>query len=125
MHSHNVTIGGLDLELALTFGAAREISQKVGDLLFVSREATLEAVMLSAGIAHSPKWLPTVENVPLVFWIGAKHGGSDVKLERVQEAVFHHGLHESKEAMLAYLNLMITSTAREKMEGGGDATPGE
>ena len=122
-----VTVGGLELELALSFGAAREISQKVGDPLAIAREAALEDMMLRAGLAHQPKWVPTVENVPMILWIGAKHGGSDIKLERVQEAVFDHGFLEAKIVALDYLAGIVTPSARERLdgEGGGKADAGE
>lgn len=125
MHSMNVTIGGLELELGLNFGAAREIAQKVGDPLAIAREAGLEAMMAQAGIVHQPKWIPTVDNVPMILWLGAKHGGADVKLERVQEAVFTHGFIEAKAVALDYLAAIVTPTAREKLEGGGNAGAGE
>ena len=125
MHSKLVTLGGLDLELAFTFGAAREISQKVGDPLGIAREAAMEAMMTNAGMAYTPKWVPTVDNVPMMLWIGAKHGGSDVKLERVQEAVFEHGFIEAKQIALDYLAGIVTPSAREKVEGGGKAEAGE
>lgn len=125
MHSMQVTIGGLDLELALTFGAAREIAQKVGDPLAIAREASLEAMMAQSGIAHTPKWVPTIENVPLLIWIGAKHSTPDIKLERVQEAVFEHGFLEAKMAALNYLAAIVTPSAREKMDGGKASDAGE
>lgn len=125
MHSMQVTIGGLDLELALTFGAAREIAQKVGDPLAIAREASLEAMMAQSGIAHTPKWVPTIENVPMLIWIGAKHAMADIKLESVQEAVFEHGFLEAKMAALNYLAAIVTPSAREKMDGGKASDAGE
>ena len=125
MHSINTTIGGLDLELALTFGAAREIAQKVADPLAIAREAALESMMAQAGIVHVPKWVPTIENVPMLLWIGAKHVNADIKLERVQEAVFDHGFLEAKMAALNYLAAIVTPSAREKMDGGKASETGE
>jgi hypothetical protein len=125
MHSMNVTLGGFEMELALNFGAARELSQKVGDPLGIAREAALEAMMSQAGIVHQPKWVPTVENVPMVLWIGAKHAGSDVKLERVQQAVFEHGFLESKAVALDYIACLVTPSARERSEAGSKADAGE
>ena len=125
MHSMNVTVGGLDLELALNFGAAREIAQKVGDPLGIAREAALEAMMSQAGIVHQPKWVPTVDNVPMILWIGAKHGGSTVKIEAIQDAVFAHGFLESKGVALDYLACIVTPSARERSEAGSKADAGE
>jgi hypothetical protein len=128
MHSKTVTIGGLDLELALTFGAARELSQKVGDIIGIVNEARLEAMMSAAGLVHQPKWVPTVENVPMILWIGAKHADPAIKLDAVQAAVFDHGFLEAKVAALDYVAMLATPSAREKMDdlpeaGGGQ--PGE
>lgn len=128
MHSKAVTIGGIDLELAFTFGAAREIAQKVGDPLAIAREAALEAMMANVNMVHNPKWLPTVDNVPLMIWIGAKHGGFAGKLEDVQDAVFLHGFVECKQIALDYLAGIVTPSARETMDGkggGGRADAGE
>lgn len=123
-----VTIGGLDLELAFTFGAGREISQKIGDPLAIAREAAIEAMMTQSGMTYSPKWVPTVENVPMMLWIGAKHAGMTVKLDQVQEAVFAHGFIEAKDIAMDYLAGIVTPSAREKVdgvEGGGKADAGE
>lgn len=117
MQSRLVTIGGLDLELALTFGAARELSQKVGDIIGIVNEARLEAMMGQAGLVHQPKWMPTVDNVPLILWIGAKHTTPAIKLDAVQEAVFAHGFLEAKVIALDYVAMLATPTAREKMDG--------
>jgi hypothetical protein len=127
MQSKLVTIGDLDLELGLNFGAAREISQKVGDILGIAREAALEGMLMQSGIVHSPKWMPTIDNVPMIFWLGAKHGGNAVKLEAVQEAVFQHGFIEAKEIALGYLAALATPLGREKVDdlAEGDAKPGE
>lgn len=126
MHSMQVTIGGLDLELGFTFGAGREIAQKVGDPLAIAREAALEAMLNQAGLVHNPKWQPTVENVPMILWIGAKHGGmKDLKLEAVQDAVFQHGFLESKVIAIDYLAGIVTPMAREKLDTGEGETTGE
>jgi hypothetical protein len=123
MDRMEVSIGGLDLALGLNFGAGRELMQKVGDPLGIVREMALENMMQQAGLIHSPKWMPTVENVPMILWIGAKHGGNkDVKLEAVQEAVFNHGFLESKVIAMDYIASLTTPTAREKLrdtEGTG------
>lgn len=125
MDRMSVTVGGLDLELGFNFGAGREISQKVGDPLAIAREAGLEAMLGQAGIVHQPKWLPTVENVPMILWIGAKHGGMTVKLEEVQDAVFRHGFLEAKVVALDYLAGIVTPSAREKVDDGGNDSAGE
>jgi hypothetical protein len=126
MHTMMVTIGGLDLELGMNFGAARELSQKVGDPLAIAREAALEAMMTNAGIVHQPKWVPTVENVPMTLWIGAKHGMKDApKLDAVQEAVFAHGFVEARGIAMDFIAGLVTPTAREKIDGGGEESAGE
>lgn len=121
-----VTIGGLDLELGLNFGAGRELMQKVGDPLNIVREMALENMMQQAGLVHTPKWMPTLENVPMILWIGAKHGGQkDLKLEAVQEAVFAHGLLESKVIAMDYIASLTTPTAREKLTQPEEKEKGE
>ena len=126
MHTALVTIGDLDLELGLNFGAGRELMQRVADPMAIVREMSIEQNMQQAGLVYQPKWVPTVENVPMILWIGAKHGGSkDIKLEAVQEAVFAHGFLESKVVAMDYIASLTTPTAREKLDSKGDAKPGE
>lgn len=115
MESFDVTLGGLSLSLALHFGAAKDLSQKVGDILMITNEAMLETMLAKHKMVHSPKWVPTVENIPLIFWIGAKNCGSTVKISDVENAVFLHGFIEAKELALQYLACLATPTAREKL----------
>jgi len=124
MDKQEITVGELTLTLGLNFGAAREIAQKVGDPMAITREAALEAMMVQAGLSHTPKWVPTVENVPMILFIGAKHGGEGFpKLEAVQAAVFHHGFLEARALALDFIAGLVTPTAREKMDTGvGDAS---
>lgn len=126
MDTLEVSVGDLTLSLGLNFGAAREIAQKVGDPLAITREAALEQMMGQAGLVHNPKWVPTVENVPMILFIGAKHGGEGFpKLEAVQAAVFQHGFLEARTLALDFIAGLVTPTAREKLDGEGKDTPGE
>jgi hypothetical protein len=78
-------------------------------------------------MVHNAKWQPTVENVPMILWIGAKHGGATIKLEQVQAAVFEHGFIESKVIAMDYIAMLATPTAREKLDdvAGASDAPGE
>ena len=70
MRQYDGELGGRKITLAATFKASQRIAEQVGDPLTIAREAALEAYMLSSGIVYEPKWRFTVENVPLILWIG-------------------------------------------------------
>lgn len=116
MRSMTVEIGGREFELAASFGAAAEIAKRVGDPLMIVREATLEAMMLRAGQTHAPKWMPTVENVPVILWVGAGGPAGKIKLAEMQEAVFDHGFVEAKELALEYMAMLVTPRGQEKSD---------
>lgn len=125
MRSITVDIAGRSFDLKATFSAARELAQKVADPLFIAREAAIDDQMGKAGIIYQPKFALTVDNVPMMLWIGAKAGGSKVTLQEMQEAVFDHGFLEAKAAVMDYLAMIVTPQAMEKVEATADAKPGE
>lgn len=127
MRSITVEIGGLRLELAATFGAARDIAKAVADPLAIAREAALEAMMGQVGQVYHPKFAFTVENVPMIIHIGAKAAGEKVTLAEVQDAVFDAGLLIGKAVASDYLALIVTPRGEETHgdAGEGREQPGE
>ena len=125
MRSMDIKIGDLELSLAMHFDAASELSRKVYDLMGVVREAQIEARMAEVGLSYRPAWQATTENIPLIFYIGAKYNAPSLTLAQVQGAVFEHGFPEAQALAMEYLAALVTPTARKKAEGKGDAKPGE
>lgn len=125
MRSMTAELAGRHIDLAATFGAAREMSQKVGDPIAIAREAQLEAAMGAAGMVYHPKWVFTVENVPAVLHIGAKAAGSKMTLAEMQDVVMEAGFLEAKAVALEYIALIITPKAQEQVESDKEAKPGE
>lgn len=119
MRELEVTLGGRELRLAATFKASLEIAEKVGDPLTIMREATLEAMFLGRGIPYEPKWRFTVENTPLILFIGLKAAGEKVKLEEIQELVFEGGFIEAKDAASEYLALLVGPKPEESLDEEG------
>ena len=66
-----VKIGGADVSLRGTFGAAEEVMRHIGDPIALIKENHLA----SAIPAYRPKLSLTVANIPVVLWIGAKAAG--------------------------------------------------
>jgi hypothetical protein len=125
MRSVTVEIAGRSFDLVATFAAARELAQKVADPMFIAREAAIDDQMSKSGIIYQPKFALTVDNVPLMLWIGAKASGNKVTLPEMQEAVFNHGFLECKSLVMDYLALIVTPQAMETVEAKPDAKPGE
>lgn len=119
MRTHKIELGDISFDVALTFGAAKEISSAVHDLLSMHREATLELDMKAVGIVYQPKFSLTTDNVPTILYIGAKAAGEKIGLAEIQEAAFDFGLVNSKAAVLGYLVKMISAKGEEKADEGG------
>ena len=72
-----VKIGGADVSLRGTFGAAEEVMRHIGDPIALIKENHLA----SAIPAYQPKLSLTVANIPVVLWIGAKAAGDKRSLD--------------------------------------------
>jgi hypothetical protein len=118
-------ICGEDRDLVATFAASVEIAEKVGDPLFITREAAVETVMLGEGIPYSPKWRFTVSNVPQVIHIGLKAAGEKVKLSEVQEWAFETGFPDAQRIAAEYIALITRPAPEESTGEAGDADTGE
>jgi hypothetical protein len=119
-----ITLGDLSFDVLASFGAARELAQKVADPLHIAREAQLEAMLGETGQVYHPRFMLTVENVPLILHIGAKAAGDKVTLGEVQEACFTAGLLAAKMAATDYLAMLIQGGSQEA-ESKGDTKAGE
>jgi len=109
MRTQSVEIGGLTLELGLTFGALAEVTQKVADPLVIVREAGKAAALASAGVFnYQPRFEWTLASVALVIWAGAKATNKAIKLEEVQEACCEAGFAEALAIADAYIAAAIS-----------------
>lgn len=122
MREMTVSLAGQELELAATFKSSMEIAKKVGDPLFIASEAALEAQLVGAGIPYSPKWRPTIENIPVILHIGQKAAGGSMTLEEVQDLVFKAGFIEARDQAFSYLAMMTTTHSEEMTAEGGDGS---
>jgi hypothetical protein len=121
----HVTLGGLDLALAATFGAAEEIKARVADPIAIGREAEVIRKMIDAGIPYQPRFSFDVENIPTIIYIGAKASGGKATLAEVKEAAFAAGYEEAANVAARYLGLILGPAPEESLDGGKDAPPGE
>lgn len=112
-----ITLAGRELELVANFKASLEIAKTIGDPMVIMREASLEALFLSRGIAYDPKFQFNTENSTKILHIGLKAAGSKMTLEEVQELCFEAGYVETKEAASEYLALIIGPRPKELPQG--------
>jgi hypothetical protein len=124
MREVTIQLGGQELRLVATFAASVKLAEKVGDPLTIMREASLEAMFINMGIPYEPKWRFTVENVPMILFIGLEAANNRMKLAEVQELVFAAGFGAGKEAAVEYLGLIAGPRPEETVESEG-GTPGE
>jgi hypothetical protein len=127
MRKLKANLGGHDIDLAITFGAAAELHEKVGDPLAIAREAQVEAMMTQAGQIYHPRWQFTVKNVPVILHEGIKAAGGSMSLEKVQEAVADAGFMEAKAIALDYVAAIVTPKSQEINADSADegGSPGE
>lgn len=125
MRAMTAEFGGLRLELAATFGAARDIAKQVADPLAIAREAALEAMMAQVGQVYHPKFTFTVDNIPVLIHIGARAAGEKVTLAEIQDAVFEAGLLVGKSIASDYLALIVTPRSEETQPDEGKDQSGE
>jgi hypothetical protein len=125
MRKMTASLGGHELELAATFAAASDLSEKVGDPLAIAREAQIEAMLSGVGQVYHPKWQFTVKNVPTILHIGMKAAGNDMSLDKVQEMVVENGFMEAKSIALDYVAMIVTPKSQELNDEGGEKSAGE
>jgi hypothetical protein len=121
----HVTLGGLDLTLAATFGAAEEIKARVADPIAIGREAEVIRKMIDAGIPYQARFSFDVENIPTIIHIGAKAGGSKASLAEVKDAAFAVGYEVAANIAAQYLGLILGPEPEEKLDAGKGGAPGE
>lgn len=125
MRIFKAELGALQLDLGITFGAAREIKERVADPMLIASNASMAARRDALGLAYQPRFEFTVENIPLVIWIGAKAIDPAMKLSDVQEACTDIGFVAAMNIADEFLAEFIAPRSKELVETKGDAAPGE
>lgn len=124
MREMHVELAGEPITLAATFKASVEIANRVADPLEIAREASIEATMLAQSLPYQPKFKFTVDNVPLLLWIGMKAAGDTRKLEDAQELVFEHGFVASRDIALNYLVMIVTPKTDQDPDSNQEQSSG-
>jgi len=117
MRELKTTLAGKPVSLAATFKASMEIAEEVTDPLYISREIMVEYTMQERGIPYTPRWMFTVQNIPLILHIGMKAAGSTLTVDKVQEMVFEEGFANSRDIATEYLGLIVGPAPEEELEG--------
>lgn len=119
MRNHSVKLGSLDLDLAITFGVAREIKEKVADPMLIINAVAMAQGMAASGLLHKLRFEFDVENVAQIVHIGAKPNHPDLKLAEVQEACCEAGFFAARNAVTDFMAHFVDNTSKEaKAEGG-------
>jgi hypothetical protein len=122
-------LGALHLDLGVTFGAGREIAAKVADPLFIVQETQIATAIAEqygpvATAKHESKFSFTVENIPLIIWIGGKVTQPDLKLSDVQESMMDAGINAALPIVVRYLGAFFAPMGQEKVETDGETQAG-
>lgn len=107
MRETSITLGEKTFTLRANFKAAKELADKVGDPLMISREGALEAMMLERGLTYEPKWKFTIDNTVSILYIGAKTYNPDLTRSEIEEAVFEAGFFDARDQAIEYLGVII------------------
>lgn len=121
MREFEAKFGDREVKLAATFKASLEIAQKVADPLFIMREAMLEVMLIDKQIPYEPKWRFTVENIPLILFIGARAAGEKVTPAEMEELVFEAGYVASREIASEYLAMIVGPRPENLPTGEGES----
>lgn len=121
MRELELELGSEKIKVSATFKASMELAQKVGDPLYIAREATLESMMMEKGLPYTPKWMFTVDNIPTILHIGVQAAGSNKTLEQMQEMVFDAGFANARTAAIEYIGIIVGPTPEETVEGSGSS----
>jgi len=125
MREYKCTIGGKELKLVANFAASQRIAKEVADPLMISREAFVEAMMISANMSYEPKWSFDVDNIWRLVLIGVEAGGDSIDKQQLQELIFEEGFFNVRRMAEEYLALIVgptpeeldTNSAESKAEG--------
>ena len=125
MRNHPAKIGDLDLDLAVTFGVAREIKEKVADPMLIVNSVVAAQNFAASGLLHKLRFEFDVENVAQVIYIGAKPNHADLKLVQVQDACCDAGFFIARNVAAEFLARFVDNTSQEAKPEGGGKTEGE
>lgn len=107
MREYTATLGDKKFPLRANFQTSEQLMTKVADPLWMTREATLESIMMEKGLTYHPKFAFTVQNIAQIIFIGASAYNDKVTLGDVQEAVFDAGFYAARDEAIEYISLTI------------------
>jgi len=102
MREKVVELGGKELTLVANYKRSVDIANRVGDPLFISREANLEAYFVQQNIEYTPKWQFTLENTVTILAIA-----TGKTKEEIGELVFEAGLFAARDVASDYLLMIV------------------
>lgn len=105
--SVSVKFGGKNVELVASFGAARDISANVHDLLDLYNDQQRTMIFLQMGREYKPRFVFGMDSVAQIFETAFKHSGVDASRDDVDEFMVQIGLDKAQTAAQDYLALFF------------------
>ena len=125
MRNHSAKIGDLELDMAVTFGVARDIKEKVADPMLIVNSVVAAQNFAASGLLHKLRFEFDVENVAQVIFIGAKPTHPELKLAEVQDACCDAGFFVARNVAAEFLARFVDNTSQEAKPEGGGKSAGE
>lgn len=125
--SVSVKYGGKNVKLVASFGAARDICDRVHDLLDLFNDQQRAMLFLQMGRDYTPKFSWDMGKVSDVIAIGLERAGVDADQEGVGAFMVGLGLDKSQKVAQDYLSLFFAEPENtpEKEDKAGGGGPGK
>lgn len=118
MRQLTAEIAKREFTLTASFAASMEIAEQIADPMQIARDISASTLLEQT----TGSFAFTIDNVSRLLYIGAKAGGSDIKLKEMQELVFEHGFFDSQAVATDYLTLIIGPQPEESVEQGSESS---
>lgn len=116
--------GGKAVALRATFGAAKDISDEVCDLLTMQREQAAALIFMQRGMPYTPKFAFTVDHVVTILDIALRHADVGLGRDAVEAFVIDEGIDTAQDIATEYLRL-YWKAGPEKEPEKKEAEPGK
>lgn len=127
--SVSVKFGGKNVELVASFGAARDISKHVHDLLDLYNDQQRTMIFLQMGREYKPKFTFDMDSVAQIFETAFTHSKVEASRDDVDAFMVEIGLDKAQAAAQDYLALFFaepeTKPEEAVAEADEDAKPGK
>ena len=122
--SVSIKYGGKNVRLVASFGAARDISANVHDLLGLFNDQQRALIFLQMGRPYQPQFNWSLGSVAQVIETGLQYAGVDADRDGVAAFMVEIGLDAAQRVAQDYLSLFFAQPETEgESAKAGDDTP--